>query len=98
MGAQQWHDEIGAALARCDWFVLVLSPHAVKSEWVRREVLFVLNDPRYTGRIVPLIARKCDSKKLSWTLGAFQHIDFTKSFTSGCRELLLIWGKGYRGR
>jgi len=25
IGAQQWHDEIGSALARCDWFVLVLS-------------------------------------------------------------------------
>jgi len=22
-GAQQWHDEIGAALKRCDWFLLV---------------------------------------------------------------------------
>ncbi|MBM3224480.1 MAG: TIR domain-containing protein, partial [Candidatus Tectomicrobia bacterium] len=26
MGAQQWHDEIGAALHRCDWFLVVLSP------------------------------------------------------------------------
>ena len=32
LGAQQWHDEIGTALARCDWFLLVLSPHAVKSK------------------------------------------------------------------
>ena len=31
-GAQQWHDEIGAALRRCDWFVLVLSPDAVASK------------------------------------------------------------------
>ena len=28
-GAQQWHDEIGAALRRCDWLALVLSPDAV---------------------------------------------------------------------
>ena len=25
-GAQQWHDEIGKALQRCDWFIVVLSP------------------------------------------------------------------------
>ena len=30
-GAKQWHDEIGAALRRCDWMVLALSPVAVAS-------------------------------------------------------------------
>jgi hypothetical protein len=39
LGAQQWHDEIGAALRRCDWFALVLSPHSVESMWVKRECL-----------------------------------------------------------
>lgn len=24
VGAQQWHDEIGSALDRCDWFVVIL--------------------------------------------------------------------------
>jgi hypothetical protein len=24
VGAKQWHDEIGKALTRCDWFVVVL--------------------------------------------------------------------------
>ena len=27
-GAQQWHDEIGQALSRCNWFLIVLSPAA----------------------------------------------------------------------
>jgi hypothetical protein len=35
-GAQQWHDEIGAALRRCDWFLLLLSPSSVESMWVKR--------------------------------------------------------------
>ena len=30
-GAQQWHDEIGAALARCSWFIVILTPQAVAS-------------------------------------------------------------------
>jgi len=36
LGAQQWHDEIGVALGRCDWLVLVLSPSSVASKWVKR--------------------------------------------------------------
>ena len=27
--AQQWHDEIGVALKRCDWFLVLLTPHSV---------------------------------------------------------------------
>lgn len=103
LGAQQWHDEIGAALARCDWFVIILSPSAVKSEWVRRELLFALNElryrdeQRYRDRIAPLLIRTCNIRKLSWTLSSFQHIDFRRSFSEGARQLLRIWGKGYRG-
>jgi hypothetical protein len=40
VGAQQWHDEIGKALERCDWFLLVLTPHAVKSKWVGPECMY----------------------------------------------------------
>jgi len=42
IGAQQWHDEIGAALQRCDWFAVVLSPQSVESMWVKRELLNAL--------------------------------------------------------
>ena len=31
VGAQQWHDEIGAALHRCDWLLVLLSPSSVDS-------------------------------------------------------------------
>jgi hypothetical protein len=54
IGAQQWHDEIGAALRRCDWLVVLLSPNSIESIWVKREVLFALNDRRYAERIVPV--------------------------------------------
>jgi hypothetical protein len=94
-GAQQWHDEIGKALDRCDWFALILSPAAVSSKWVKREVLFVLEENRYENRIVPILHQPCDTKRLSWTLSSFQFVDFVgKSFDDGCRELLRIWSLG----
>lgn len=96
IGAQEWHDEIGDALGRCDWFVLVLSPDAVKSEWVKRELLYALTSERYKGRIVPLLYRACDFEKLSWTLSNIQRVDFRRHFREGSRQLLKIWGLGLK--
>ena len=95
-GAQQWHDEIGAALSRCDWFVLILSPNAVESVWVKRELLFSLQQNRFESRIVPVLFQPCAYDQLSWTLPLFQMIDFTQTFEWGCRDLLRVWGLGYR--
>ena len=89
-GAQQWYDEIGAALRRCDWFVLILSPGAVASKWVKRELLYSLQQDRFEGRIAPLFYRPCTPDDLSWTLSQMQMIDFTSSFDDGCRDLLRI--------
>lgn len=91
-GAQQWHDEIGKALARCDWFLLVLSPAAARSAWVKRELLYALQQQRYRDRTAPLMYRRCKYGKLSWTLDSIQRIDFTKDFARGYRELLDLWG------
>jgi hypothetical protein len=98
VGAQQWHDEIGAALARCNAFVVILSPAAVASKWVKRELLFALTADQYENAIVPLLHRPCDYAELSWTLPQFQVVDFSNDMNSGCRELLRIWGIGYRPR
>ena len=94
-GGQQWHDEIGRALERCDWFAVVLSRSSVKSMWVERELLRALNDPRYRDRIIPILYRDCKFRKLSWTLDAVQRVDFRKNFDSGCKDLLRIWGIDY---
>ena len=86
LGAQQWHDEIGAALRRCDWFVLVLSPNAVESIWVKRELLFSLQQNRFEDKIIPLLYQSCAYERFSWTLSLFQ-MDFTQTFEQGCRDL-----------
>lgn len=96
IGAQQWHDEIGAALSRCDWFAVVLSKDAVRSEWVKRELVRALRDSRYDGRIIPLLNRQCDLDKLSWTLRQMQIVDFVADEQSGFRDLLRIWGIGLK--
>lgn len=97
LGAQKWHDEIGKALLRCEWFLVILSPQATRSKWVKRELHYALRAARYEDRIVPIRHLTCDPALLSWTLEDFQAVDFTKDFESGCRSLLRIWGLGFKG-
>lgn len=95
LGAQQWHDEIGNALRRCDWFAVILSPNSVGSKWVRRELLYALRQDRFENKIVPILYQPCEVERLSWTLSSFQIVDASHSFDSGCRDLLRVWGLGY---
>lgn len=96
LGAQQWQDEIGKALKRCDWFIVILSPNSVESMWVKRELTFALKDNKFDNKIVPVLYQPCEYENLSWTLSGFQIIDFSKSLEKGFRELLRTWGIGYK--
>jgi hypothetical protein len=95
IGAQQWQNEILSALRRCDWFIVLLSPNAIDSMWVRREVAYALQDRRYEDRIIPLKYRDCALGSLHW-LTLFQMINFDGDFATGCRDLLRLWGIGLR--
>jgi hypothetical protein len=93
-GARQWLDEIGAALDRCDWFVVLLTPSSVRSKWVKRELTYALNQDRYEDRIVPLLVETCDYTKLAWPLATVQTIPF-KRFSPGCKLLFGLWSMKY---
>lgn len=95
VGADQWVDQIGVALDRCDWFVVLLTPNAVASKWVKRELTYALDEDRYAGRIVPLLVRDCDYRNLAWPLRTLQMIPFAR-FPTGCRALLELWGVNFR--
>ncbi len=96
LGAQQWQDEIGEALNRCDWFAIILSPNSVESMWVKRELMFALNENKFADKIVPILYQPCEFNTLSWTLSLFQMIRFSDDTENGFRELLRTWGIGYR--
>ena len=98
LGAQQWHDEIGRALRRSDWFVLILSPNAVASKWVKRELVYALSDDRFENHIVPVLYKSCDHEELSWTLSQIQMVDFGTDLNMGFEKLLAIWNIKYETR
>jgi hypothetical protein len=96
LGAQQWQDEIGAALQRCDWFAIILSPQSADSMWVKRELSYALQKNRFENKIIPIVYQASDHERLSWALALFQMVDFTRSIEEGYVDLLRVWGLGFR--
>lgn len=52
-----WALRIGEALERSRALVVLLSPEAVKSDHVRREIEFALTSPQFAHRIFPVMIR-----------------------------------------
>lgn len=93
--AQQWHDEIGNALRRCDWFMVLLSNGAIQSVWVKRELLYALTHSQYEDHIMPVIIEHCNYEGLSWTLDQFQMADYSNSSDVAYAQILARWGLGF---
>ena len=72
--AADWEHQIRQELTRSDWFIVVLSPDAAKSEWVQAETHWALEYKR--GRVIPVMARGCDPSDVHIRLGTLQYIDF----------------------
>jgi len=94
MTAQLWQDEIGKALRRCDWFLVLVSSASISSTWVKRELSYALRHSQYDDHIMPVMIEYCDYEDLSWTLGEFQIADFNGSIEQGYAEVLQAWGVG----
>jgi len=66
---KRWAIEIESAIQQSQYFILILSPDSVKSEWVEREFL---SAQKYKLKIIPLLLQPCDLSILYINL---QHID-----------------------
>lgn len=71
-------ENIREALRQCDWFLVVLSPEGLKSEWVRQETEQAMADQRYKGKVIPVLAEACDWKSLHPNLGRYQLFDYVR--------------------
>jgi hypothetical protein len=84
--ASQWEREILRGMESCDWFLLVVSPRAAKSEWIKDELNWaVYNRPT---RIVPVIMEKCNLWDFHIRLPRIQNIDFTQYVGSTKKALV----------
>lgn len=94
-GAQDWHDEIGKALGRCDWFLLLLSEQSIGSTWVKRELNYALRHGQYDDQILSVKLVPCDAEQLSWTLDEFQIVTANGNWDNAFADILRTWGLGF---
>lgn len=80
-----WALEIGKALEESDAMVALLSPQAMKSDWVRKEIEFALGAYQYRGRLIPVMVKPASD--IPWILKRFPIVRLTKGMTEAAREI-----------
>jgi hypothetical protein len=87
--ASQWEREILRGLEACDWFLLVVSPRAAQSEWIKDELNWaIFNRPT---RVVPVIMEHCNLWDFHIRLPRLQHIDFSDDTDRARRTLVAMF-------
>lgn len=84
--SEQWERSILGALESSRWFILVMSPRSAKSEWVKDEISWAIdNRPEL---IIPILLEDCDPHRFHIRIKRIQSLDFRKN-TKEAREKLI---------
>ncbi len=73
VGGDDWMDAVGQALETCDRLLLVLSPNALSSKYVKMEYRYFFSQDK---PIVPILYRQVD--QLPFELATLHYVDFSK--------------------
>jgi len=84
-------------LERCDFVVVVLSEHAIESNWVEREWQAKYWDEVNSGKlqVIPALLRLCTVPSL---LRSKKYADFTNDYNQGLEAILLAIARQHRRR
>jgi hypothetical protein len=61
-----WSLKIGKALEESEAMIVLISPAAVKSSWLRGEIQYALGEERFEGRLIPVKVEPTDD--FPWAL------------------------------
>ena len=89
--AEEWDRMIVHGLEESQWFLVVLTENATKSEWLKAEVMWAMENRH--GKIIPLLLRDCNVTAISLLLKKIQYVDFRSDKQAGLHTLLQIWSK-----
>ncbi len=83
-GSPTWEREIERAIRSAAGIIVLLSPEANNSEWVRREISFAEQNQK---RIFPVLIHGDEDDSIPLRLSAHQRVDLRRNFTAGMDEL-----------
>ncbi len=90
---EQWVSAIDRGLSESGIFVVVLTPNAVRSSWVKKETQWAVQaEQKGWVRLFPLMAQQCDVGQLSNLLTLTQHVNFERDYKIGLAELFRALG------
>lgn len=81
-----WALEQGKALKDAAAMVVLLSPAALASDRVKREIDYALGEPRFKGRLFPVVVRPV--KEIPWILETLQVLRIDTDPERGSRRVL----------
>ena len=96
MPGDNWAQEVSNALQESEAMVVLLTPDAVRSEWVRREmrwnIEYALGEVRFRSRLIPVVAGDPDvlnTESVPWILRHQKIVDLTEheNEEEGIREV-----------
>ena len=82
---ENWALGVGKALNDSEAMVVLLSPQAMKSEWVRKDIEFALGAQQYQGRLIPVIVKP--TADIPWILRKFPLVRLNKGLGEASREI-----------
>jgi hypothetical protein len=104
-GADVWvdmtdvtHDDfvkrINAGLKGREWLILVMTPDALRSDWVQLEVNAAIGlvMQRKMRSIIPVVARPCDLDDIPPLWAAYHRYDATTNYSAALEHLLQVLG------
>lgn len=72
-----WAEQVAQALKESEAMVVLLTPEATRSRWVRREIEYALGEKRYSKRLIPVLVgdpTDFSQEDIPWILWRFQMI------------------------
>lgn len=69
-----WGEALGRALDQADAMVVLISPESLASSWVRKDVGYAISQPRFEGRLIPVIVRPTPLDLFPAALGAISRV------------------------
>lgn len=88
---ENWATKMGRALDDSDLMVVLLTPGALESDWLRQNIEFALGSSRYEGRVFSVLVGLTDAagKDVPWILLRLPHrlVDSARSFGDVVKDI-----------